>query len=53
MKSYLLYLAMILLVLCMPFRGSENEIHWLWADRPWAPLSLISMALVSIAIYLY
>lgn len=53
MKSNLLYIAMFLMVLCLPFRGNENEVRWLWADLPVIPLVLMLNSLVCIAIYLY
>lgn len=53
MKSNLLYAAMFLIILCIPLRGNENEAHWLWEDLPWVPLTLIIMALLCIAIYVY
>ena len=53
MKSNLLYFAMFFIILCIPFKGNENEVSWLWADLLWVPLSLVSMSLVCIAIYIY
>gem|GEM_PF-6123216 len=53
MKSYLLYIAMFLIVLCLPFYGNENEIRWLWADLPWIPLIMIYISLMCIGFYLY
>lgn len=53
MKSYLLYLSMFLLILCLPFSGNENEVRWLWVDLPWVPLTLIFISLTCIGLYLY
>lgn len=53
MKSNLLYYAMFLIILCIPFKGDEHEIRWLWADLPWIPLTLVFAALMCIALYLY
>ena len=53
MKSNLLYIAMFLLILCVPFRGNENEISWLWADMLWIPFTLVSISLFCIALYIY
>lgn len=53
MKSYSLYFAMFLLVLCIPFRGDENEVRWLWADMTWVPTSLIFISLMCIGFYLF
>jgi hypothetical protein len=53
MKSNLLYIAMFLLVLCLPFRGNEEEVRWLWEDIIWIPISLIFASLICIGNYLY
>lgn len=53
MKSNLLYFAMFFIILCIPFRGNEHEVSWLWADLPWVPLTLVFMSLVCIALYIY
>lgn len=53
MKSNLLYLAMFLLILCVPFRGDEEGVQWLWADITWIPMSLIFISLMLIGVYLY
>ncbi len=53
MKSNLLYFVMFLLILCIPFRGNEKEIHWLWEDITWVPTSLIFISLMLIGFYLY
>lgn len=53
MKSNLLYFAMFLIILCIPFSGNENEARWLWADLPWVPLTLIITSLMSVALYVY
>ena len=53
MKSNLLYFAMFLMILCIPFRGNENEFSWLWADTPWIPLVFLIAALMFIALYVY
>ena len=52
MKSYLLYFAMFLLILCLPFRGNEHEVRWIWANYTWVPLILIGASLMCIAGYL-
>jgi len=53
MKSNLLYLAMFLIVMCMPFRGSGSEIRWIWDGLLWVPLVSLLSALVCIALYLH
>ncbi|CAN0589395.1 unnamed protein product [Ectocarpus sp. 12 AP-2014] len=53
MKNHLLYFAMFLLVLCLPFRGNEGGVRWLWADITWIPASLIFISLIWIGFYLY
>ncbi len=53
MKSNLLYFAMFLLVLCLPFRGNEEGVRWLWTDVIWIPSSLIFTSLISIGFYLF
>lgn len=53
MKSNLLYFAMFLLVLCLPLRGNEQGVHWLWGDIVWVPITLIFTALVCIGFYLF
>ena len=53
MKSNLLYFAMFLLILCVPFRGNEEGVRWLWADISWIPLTLIFISLMCIGFYLY
>lgn len=53
MKSNLLYIAMFLIILCMPLRGNEHEIIWLWADLLWVPLVLLLISLMCIAFYIY
>ncbi|HCR55081.1 MAG TPA: hypothetical protein DIW27_11740 [Cytophagales bacterium] len=53
MKSNLLYFAMLLLVLCLPFRGNEEGVRWLWTDIIWIPMSLIFISLVCIGFYMY
>jgi hypothetical protein len=53
MKSYLLYIAMFLLILCLPFSGNGNEVQWLWADLPWVPLTFVFISLMCIGFYLY
>jgi hypothetical protein len=53
MKAYLLYIAMFLIVLCLPIRGNENEIRWLWEDSSWVPISLLFMSLICIGVYLF
>ena len=44
---------MFLLILCVPFRGNEEEISWLWADIIWIPISLIFVSLACIGFYIY
>jgi hypothetical protein len=53
MKNYLLYIAMFLMVLCLPIRGNENEVQWMWADLPWIPVTLMFISLMCIGVYLY
>lgn len=53
MKSNLLYVAMFLLILCMPIRGNEEGVRWLWADLLWVPLGLVIAALLCIAVYVF
>ncbi len=53
MKNTLLYFAMFLLVLCLPFRGNEEEVRWLWAAMTWMPITLICISLMCIGLYLY
>jgi hypothetical protein len=53
MKSYLLYFAMFFLILCVPFRGNEDSVHWLWSDITWVPNSLIFISLMCIGFYVY
>ena len=53
MKSNLLYFAMFLLILSVPFRGNEEGVRWLWADITWIPTSLILISLMCIGFYLY
>ena len=53
MKNLLLYLAMFLLVLCLPIYGNEKEVNWLWSDMIWVPISLIISSIILIGIYLY
>jgi hypothetical protein len=53
MKSNLLYFAMFLIVLSIPFRGSANEVRWLWEDLPWIPFALMLASLICIALYVY
>ena len=53
MKNNLLYFAMFLIILCIPFIGNENEVRWLWEDLSWIPLTLILASLISLALYVY
>lgn len=53
MKSHLLYFAMLLLILCLPFRGNEEGVRWLWADITWIPASLVFISVICIGLYLY
>ena len=52
MKNNLLYIAMFQMILCLPFRGNENEVRWLWADMLWMPLMLIFSSLMCVGLYL-
>lgn len=53
MKNYLLYFAMFLIVLCLPIRGSETEVRWLWAEQTWIPFLLLIASLMCVAVYLF
>ena len=53
MKSNLLYLAMFMLILCLPFRGNAESFHWLWSENIWVPMALICISLICIGFYLY
>lgn len=53
MKSNLLYFAMFLIILCIPFSGNKNEVRWLWENHLEIPLTLIIMSLMCIGFYLY
>ena len=53
MKNKLLYFAMFLLILCLPFGGNGEEVRWLWADITLIPLTLMFISLMCIGIYLY
>lgn len=53
MKNNLLYIAMFLMILCLPFRGNENEVRWLWADMLWIPLVFIFSSLMCVGLYLF
>jgi len=53
MKNNLLYFAMFLLILCLPFRGNGEEVRWLWQDITWIPQTLIFISLMCIGLYLY
>lgn len=44
---------MFLLILCLPFRGNEEEVRWLWQDITWIPQTLIFISLMCIGLYLY
>jgi hypothetical protein len=44
---------MFLLILCLPFRGNEEGVRWLWADITLIPLTLIFISLMCIGFYLY
>jgi hypothetical protein len=44
---------MLLLVLCLPFRGNEEGVRWLWSDNISIPMSLIFISLVFLGFYLY
>lgn len=43
---------MLLMVLCLPFRGNEIEVRWLWADMPWIPLVFICSSLMCVGLCL-
>ena len=51
--TYILYMALLLLILCLPFRGNEQGVYWLWADITLIPISLITISLASIGFYIY
>ncbi len=53
MKNNLLYIAMFLMMLCLLFRGNENEVRWIWADMFWIPLVFIFSSLVCVGLYLF
>jgi hypothetical protein len=53
MKNKFLYFAMFLLILCLPFRGNEEGVRWLWADITLIPLTLMFISLMCIGLYLY
>ena len=53
MKNNLLYFAMFLLILCLPFRGNQEGVRWLWADITWIPITSIFISLMCIGFYLY
>jgi hypothetical protein len=44
---------MFLLILCLPFRGNEEGVSWLWADITLIPLTLMFISLMCIGFYLY
>lgn len=44
---------MFLLILCVPFRGTEEGVRWLWTDMTWIPTSLIFISLMFIGFYVY
>ena len=44
---------MFLLILCLPFKGNEQGVTWLWTDIIWIPTTLIFISLMSIGFYLY
>lgn len=51
--TYILYMVLLLLILCLPFRGNEQGVYWLWADFTLIPITLISISLASIGFYIY
>lgn len=53
MKSNLLYLALFMQILCLPFIGNEEGTCWLWTDCIWVPTSLIFISLICIGSFLY
>ena len=44
---------MFLLILCLPLRGNEEGVRWLWADITLIPLTLMFISLMFIGLYLY
>lgn len=44
---------MFLLILCLPFKGNEEGVRWLWADITLIPLTLMFVSLMCIGFYLY
>ena len=52
MKRYLLYIAMFFIVLCLPIRGNEEAIHWLWEGYLWVPFVFLLISLGCIGMYL-
>jgi len=44
---------MFLLIICLPFRGDEEGVRWLWADITLIPLTLMFISLMCIGFYLY
>lgn len=44
---------MLLLILCLPFRGNEEEVRWVWTGITWIPQTLIIISLMCIGVYLY
>jgi uncharacterized membrane protein YhdT len=53
MKKSLLYIALFLIAACLPVRGNENEVRWLWMDHIWVPIIFLFLSLICIGIYLY
>ncbi len=53
MKNKFLYFAMFLLILCVPFRGNEEGLRWLWAETTWIPTTLIFISLFCVGFNLY
>jgi transcriptional regulator with XRE-family HTH domain len=51
--TYILYMALLLLILCLPFRGNEQGVYCLWADFTLIPITLITISLASIGFYIY
>lgn len=53
MKNMFLYFAMFLLILCVPFRGNEKGVRWLWAETTSIPATLVFISSLFIGFYLY
>ncbi len=53
MRKYLLYFAILFIVLCLPIRGNETEVRWLWEGHIWVPISFLLFSLICIGSFLY